>query len=609
MATEPGAPPEPPNPPSPPTPAYAALPPYPPTQSIADASSPPAAAAPVQPVTVARGKRPSVRWAVALVIVALVVATASAAFIALAGAGAPSTVASWAPAETAVYGEARFDLPGDQRAKLAEFLSAFPGFADQSALEPKLDELYDRIVRDASSGADYSTQIEPWFGGQLAFAAPAPPAIAPDSGMPSGHVALIATVKDAARAQAWLAGLAKSSTSGAATTATYGGVTLTVGGSSGSQYAYGIDGPILVAGDVATVHAVIDTKGSTGLASTTDYRAALAAFQGDHLAFFFADTGRLVSSLSPALGSGSSSCGLGSAAGLSWSATAIRAESDHLLADAAMPAPAGTASAKDRLSTLAPRLPATTIAVAEKHDLGATIKAFVAKLQADPACAAAMKDVTAALDKIGGLDSFLSWIGDSAVVVTKDGSAFGGGVVVALPDAAAADTAAGKLASIKNLATLSGAAKVSTEDHGGATITTVTLGDLTSLLPSSAAGAAGALKSVDASLSYTIHDGLVIVGVGGDAFVKAVLDTKAGSSLADQSRYRTALDRAGAENTASAYLDVQSVLGAVEAALSAADRTKFDTDTKPYLVPLQAIAVSQQSGDVIHGRFVITVAK
>ncbi len=97
--------------------------------------------------------------------------------------------------------------------------------------------------------------------------------------------------------------------------------------------------------------------------------------------------------------------------------------------------------------------------------------------------------------------------------------------------------------------------------------------------------------------------------MGGDAFVKAVLDTKAGSSLADQSRYKTALDRAGAENTASAYLDVQSVLAAVEAAMPAAERAKFDTGTKPYLEPLQAIAVSQQSGDVIHGRFVITVAK
>ena len=115
------------------------------------------APAPVQPVTVARGPRPGVRWAVALVVVALVVATASAAFIALAGAGAPSTVAAWAPADSAIFAEARVDLPGDQRAKLAEFLSAFPGFADQSALETKLDEIYDKLAHEASASVDYST--------------------------------------------------------------------------------------------------------------------------------------------------------------------------------------------------------------------------------------------------------------------------------------------------------------------------------------------------------------------------------------------------------------------------------------------------------------------
>ena len=33
-----------------------------------------------------------------------------------------------------MYGEVRLDLPGDQRAEIGEFLSKFPGFADQAAL-------------------------------------------------------------------------------------------------------------------------------------------------------------------------------------------------------------------------------------------------------------------------------------------------------------------------------------------------------------------------------------------------------------------------------------------------------------------------------------------
>ena len=560
------------------------------------------APAPVQPVTATRGRRPSVRWAVAVVIVALVVATASAAFIAVAGAGAPSTVASWAPADTTLYAEARFDLPGDQRTKLAEFLSAFPGFADQASLDQKLAELYDRLVHDASSKTDYSTDIAPWFGGQLAVAAPTPTSLSSATPMGNGHLALLATVTDATKAQAWLTSLGSGGSP-----AVYGGVTLTVVSKAGDQYAYGIDGPVLVAGDVDSVHAVIDTKGSSGLASTKDYRDALAAFQGDHLAFFFIDTGKLVAAL-PKSG-GTDGCGAAAVSGLTWSATAIRAESDHLVADAAMPALPGASSEKDSLSTLAPRLPASTIAVFEKHDLGATIQAFVARAQKDPACASALKSVTDALDRIGGLDSFLSWVGDSAVAVTKDGDTYGGGVVIALPNAAAADTAAGKFASLKNLATLSGAAKVTTEDHGGATITTISLSDVSSLLPSSDQGAADALKSVDASISYTISDGLVVVGVGGDGFVKAVLDTKAGSSLADQARYKTALDRAGAENVASAYVDLHSIVGAIEAYIPASDKASFDTGTKPYLAPLEAVATSHQAGDVMHARFVLTVAK
>jgi hypothetical protein len=560
------------------------------------------APAPVQPVTATRGRRPSVRWMVAVVVVALVVATASAAFIAVAGAGAPSTVASWAPADTTLYAEARFDLPGDQRTKLAEFLSAFPGFADQASLDQKLAELYDRLVHDASSKTDYSTDIAPWFGGQLAVAAPAPTSLSKATPMGNRHMALLATVTDATKAQAWLASLGSGGTS-----AVYGGVTLTVVSKSGDQYAYGIDGPILVAGDIDSVHAVIDTKGSSGLASTKDYHDALAAFQGDHLAFFFVDTGNLVAAL-PKSGS-AGGCGAAAVSGLTWSATAVRAESDHLVADAALPALPGASSEKDSLSTLAPRLPASTIAVFEQHDLGSTIQAFVARAQKDPACASALKSVTDTLDKVGGLDSFLSWVGDSAVAVTKDGDTYGGGIVIALPDAAAADTAAGKFASLKNLAALSGAAKVTTEDHGGATITTISLNDVSSLLPSSDQGAADALRSVDASISYTISNGLVVVGVGGDGFVKAVLDTKAGSSLADQARYKTALDRAGAENVASAYVDIHAIVGAVEEYIPASDKTSFDTGTKPYLEPLEAVAASHQAGDIMHARFVLTVSK
>ena len=50
------------------------------------------------------------------------------------------------PEDAVQYTEYRFDLPGDQRQKVAAFLSAFPGFDDQAPIDTKLDETFDRIL-------------------------------------------------------------------------------------------------------------------------------------------------------------------------------------------------------------------------------------------------------------------------------------------------------------------------------------------------------------------------------------------------------------------------------------------------------------------------------
>jgi hypothetical protein len=110
-------------------------------------------------------------------------------------------------------------------------------------------------------------------------------------------------------------------------------------------------------------------------------------------------------------------------------------------------------------------------------------------------------------------------------------------------------------------------------------------------------------------LSYTVTDQFAIVGIGGDAFVKAVLDTKAGSSLADQPRYRTAIDRAGASNAGQVYVDLQAIVTAAEGSLPADAKASYDRDVKPYLAPFAAFAAVSQDGDLVHGRIVVTVTK
>ena len=71
----------------------------------------------------------------------------------LTGGTTQATVLRYVPQDTVVYGELRLDLPGDQRQAVAEFLSKFPGFADQAALESKIDETLDRLLGEASDGS------------------------------------------------------------------------------------------------------------------------------------------------------------------------------------------------------------------------------------------------------------------------------------------------------------------------------------------------------------------------------------------------------------------------------------------------------------------------
>ncbi|HEY4752734.1 MAG TPA: hypothetical protein VIH37_05565, partial [Candidatus Limnocylindrales bacterium] len=167
-----------------------------------------------------RGRNP-LRWVVALVIVALVAAGGVGATMLLTSStGVISSVVGYAPADSVMYMEARLDLPGNQRAEVAKTLEAFPGFADQSALPAKLNEVLDRIVKDASNNKhDYQTDIAPWFGGQigiaqgpssglgalagLAGASPAPsPSTDPTAGLPActGATAPAPTASEAATA-------------------------------------------------------------------------------------------------------------------------------------------------------------------------------------------------------------------------------------------------------------------------------------------------------------------------------------------------------------------------------------------------------------------------
>ncbi|MBA2300592.1 MAG: hypothetical protein H0W22_07460, partial [Chloroflexi bacterium] len=117
------------------------------------------------------------RWLAALGIVALIVGVTAIATLSLTGSSPASTVVGYVPADSVAYGEVRIDLPGDQRQNVGAFLSKFPGFADQAALDTKLDEVLDRLLSESTEGKQtYTRDIKPWFDGELAFSMGPPPA-------------------------------------------------------------------------------------------------------------------------------------------------------------------------------------------------------------------------------------------------------------------------------------------------------------------------------------------------------------------------------------------------------------------------------------------------
>ncbi len=110
------------------------------------------------------------------------------------------------------------------------------------------------------------------------------------------------------------------------------------------------------------------------------------------------------------------------------------------------------------------------------------------------------------------------------------------------------------------------------------------------------------------TIAYAESSDIVVIGVG-DVFVKAVLDVKPGSSLADGARYKGLIDRVGSKNASSFYVDVASARDAAEAfaAKLPVDLDTYRSEYRPYLVPIDAIVGATVTGDFDRSTFVMTV--
>jgi uncharacterized protein DUF3352 len=558
------------------------------------------------------------RWAIAVAVIAMVVVASAFAFSLFTGRAPDALVLGYVPEDSIMYGEIRMDLPGDQRANIGAFLSKFPGFADQSTIETKIDEVLDRLVGEASSGSQtFSQDVKPWFGGQLAFsvgALPNPDDVTTDpSALNDARFLVLVSVKDEALARSWFdAAIAETGT--AATAESYGGATLNVVDGQGAYAILG--GKVAVIGDVASVRAAVDTNGTSGFATKPEPQAALAATTGDHVGFAYIALRPLLDWSSRLAESGVAGT-LPSEALLGmvpdWAAFALRVEGDALLMEAISPKPSTqSADIANRTSAVADHVPSKAIALSVSHDYGRGLLQILETYRSEPALAEVVDAIDQGIGFLGGPDAAVGWIGDFGITVTRTDDAIEGGLIITPTDSAAA----GRLfTSLRTLASLGGASMgitVRDESYAGTTITIVDLGDLNGLagqagLPTDVLGADVPAGHVE--LAYAVTDQVVILG-SGPGFVRSVLDTTPGSSLTSTDRYKSVVDRAGPGSGVS-FADVTAIRELFETALTAnepAEVAAYEQEIKPFLVPFDVIfATTSVDGDLNHSTTIVTV--
>jgi hypothetical protein len=313
----------------------------------------------------------------------------------------------------------------------------------------------------------------------------------------------------------------------------------------------------------------------------------MKSLSGDSIARFYVDAGSYFASMLGSQSSGLSTIGLATKDLPAWVAGSVRAESDRIVVDVAMPRTTGS-GADNRTSRLASALPGSTVGVFEAHSIGAQITKQLDALGSGAAGipADAVKSVKDALAKIGGID----WLGDGVAVVTKDGSNYGGGLVVEAGDVA---TASAKAAMITNLAALAGGSlKLTSRDetYKGIAITVISIPNGSNGTPVEVAVAA--------------KDNLVVAGYT-DAFVKAVIDTTPGSSLASSSDYSAVMSSAGANNMASGYVNIPVLEDQIGQALLASQSSRWTLDYKPYFDHLGGAGYTVVDGNTVILRLVV----
>jgi Protein of unknown function (DUF3352) len=411
---------------------------------------------------------------------------------------------------------------------------------------------------------------------------------------------LLVAVKDAAAAKAWVS----QELGGTQTTETYAGGEITiVSGPLQNNLAFAVRDSVLIVGPEKTVKAALDTNGSSPITSSESFAAAEKTAPSAYLGWGYVDLKAFVDAAATGVAGSADvpqACLDQALAAIpAWASGSLRAEDDALVFTSTAPTAGEPPATKSSASAVAKRLPASTAVAIEIRDFGKGVvdglETLKQQLACDPSAAETVDGIEQALAALGGAEALVGWADDTAVAVTVDGAAVGGGLAAVVTDEGAASRTLDQLQSL--LALGGGAAGVTSreETYGGGTLLVVTI-------PSDAVGAEVP------ELAVTVQGGVFALGT--IDFVKDVVDTTSGTSLAGDEVYQRAISLAGGDGVADVFVDIAGVRAGVEAMLPAAEKSRYETEIKPFLEPFEAFAaVAEAPGATTESRAVITFTK
>ena len=499
----------------------------------------------------------------------LVGAAVVAGYVFLFAAGS-DRAAALAPAETAVYVNVYLEPSSAQQTNLARLIGRLPGFADEAALDEKVDQIVQNLL--SGTGIDYRADVKPWLGNQIAIAAWPTGTDASDS-----QTLVIAEVRDPAAAEDGVARLAAQG--GPLDTETYEGVELHVGETT--SYAF-LDDLVVIGPGAEALQAAVDARGGTSLADDPDFRAAMERVPADHLASVFVD----VAGVAGASGAETD------ASGLSTASAALVAEPEGLRLSGSAPLdpaarPSAAADAPGGTPTLTAWMPEGTLAEVTLFGVRQLLEEAEAAVAVPQA-----EDLGSALDALRAIAAFGLGIdldadvlplldGEVAVAVAGlDGAALPSGQLLLRPTDA--DAVEATVANLRDRLAAAGAT-VSTEMVEGVEITTLELPDT-------------------GSASYAVTDGVVIIGPSAADVGAAIEAGATGANLASSDAYGRAFTTAGTHEGGEAYVDVAALSEALGEALT------LSQDARDILSGIGTFALTLPSrNDQIEFHAVLTV--